>query len=202
MIRTNKIINKLFFPRILLTVILSVAMLGLGVNAISNTVRNTNAVTSQDRRLLVFIVLILFVSGFNTCNEYKKSEKFAALVASKYVKASMKNMPEMKIFQEALQNPKAMKTIANFIFNSLTNSEQRMVKDVVSKTLANINYCDTSYLTDEKISVINEKLLTKAYADILKVIQEHASVHPEFLPEIYKLMAYTDMTYIPHQRTR
>jgi len=144
------------------------------------------------------------VLGFCFCTyeKYKEAEKFSVMVARKHLRNAMKEMPDMKMFSTVLDNPKAMKSIANLISNSLRISEQEKINDIVSDTLAKLHKYQTCCLEEEELDRIYRKFFTKAREDIIKVIQGHAAVHPEFIQDIYKAMVYADMTYVVQQHTR
>ena len=202
MLKINKIAIKAILPELVLTFALSAVTLGAGVYTANKTVKTTGQITTHDKWLLTLMAFMLFYIYLDTYCRYRKVKNFSAHVARKYLRKSMKDMPEMKIFGNLLDNPKAMKNIATLIFNSLRPSEQKLVKNIVSDTLAGIKKYEKCYLEDEQLEFICKKLFVKASGDITKIIQEHASVHPEFIQNIYKSMAHTDMIYTRQQRTR
>jgi len=202
MLQTNKIISKALLPKLAITLALSFGVPATCVYVAKQKIKNSERIGNRDTWLMSLTAFLLFGLCFCTYNKYKEAEKFSTIVARKYLKESAKDMPEMKIFDRVLTNPKALTNVANLVFNSLRPSEQKMVKDIVSKALADVQKYEICYLEDEEISAISRKSFAKAREDIIKVIQGHASVHPEFVPNVYKAMAYADMTYIVQQRTR
>lgn len=202
MSKTNKIISKALLPKLVFTLALSIGVPGTCVYVANQKIKNAERIGNRDKLLMGLTAFILFGLCFCTYSKYKEAEKFSTVVARKYLKEVAKDMPEMKIFDRVLTNPKAMQNVANFVFNSLRPSEQKMVKDIVSKATTDVQKYETCYLEDEEISAISRKIFSKVREDVIKVIQGHAALHPEFVPSVYKAMAHADMTYIVQQRTR
>lgn len=206
MLKINKIAIKAILPELVLTFALSAVTLGTGVYTANKTIKTTGQITTHDKWLVTLMTFMLCCMCLDTFGQYVKIEKFSTLVARKYLKKCIKSMPDMKNFEAVLDNPKAMKSLTALIFNSLRPSERKMVNDIALKTMADFRKHENPYLEDEEIRVIGEKLFAKAYVRIMKIIRDHATVHPEFISDIYKAMAYADMTYVVQnpiqQRTR
>ena len=197
MLKTNKIITKSLLPGLLLATSFSVATVGTCVFAAKQSAQINGRNTNHDYRLMTIIALILFCIIFNTCNKYKKAEKFSMLVAKRYIKNASKDFPDLKDFDEVLTNTNAMKNIATIISNQLHSSEQKLIRDIVSDaTIKWKKYEKNKTLTKSQLFFISKKICAKACADIAQVLNRHASVHPEFLSNIYKFMAYADTTYV------
>jgi len=201
MLKTNKIITKSLLPGLLLATSFSVATVGACAFAAKKSAQINGRVTNRDYRLITLIALVLFFIIFNTCNntcnKYKKAEKFSMLVAKRYIKKASKDFPDLKDFDEVLTNPNAMRNIATIISNQLHSSEQKLIRDIVSDaTIKWKKYEKNKTLTESQLFFISKKICAKACADIAQVLNEHASVHPEFLSNIYKFMAYADTMYV------
>lgn len=197
MLKTNKIITKSLLPGLLLATSFSVATVGTCVFAAKQSAQINGRNTNHDYRLMTIIALVLFCIIFNTCNKYKKAEKFSMLVAKRYIKNASKDFPDLKDFDEVLTNTNAMRNIATIISNQLRSSEQKLIRDIVSDAMEKWEKQEkTDGITNSRLYFISKKICAKACADITQVLKEHASVHPEFLPNIYKTMAYADTTYV------
>lgn len=197
MLKTNKIITKSLLPGLLLATSFSVATVGACAFAAKQSAQINGRVTNHDYRLMTLIALVLFCIIFNTCNKYKKAEKFSMLVAKRYIKNASKDFPDLKDFDEVLNNPNAMRNIATIISNQLRSSEQKLIRDIVSDAMEKWEKQEkTDGITNSRLYFISKKICAKACADIAQVLKEHASVHPEFLPNIYKTMAYADTMYV------
>ena len=109
----------------------------------------------------------------------------------------MKEHPKIKEFESVLNNKKALKSVATMISNSLRPSEQERVLAVANELLLKTQ--NTEIKDQEKIA-----LTKKAYSEIIKIIKEHAAVHPDFINEIYAAMAYAETTFVmpTQQHTR
>jgi hypothetical protein len=109
----------------------------------------------------------------------------------------MQEHPEIKEFESVLNNKKALKSVATMISNSLRPSEQERVLYISNELLRKTQ--NTAITRQEKV------MLTKnAYSEIIKIIKEHAAVHPDFINEIYVAMARAETTFVipTQQHTR
>ena len=198
MSKTNKIILKHLLPGAIIVSISASAMLGLFGYAVTTdkapySAQNKSAVP-------VNVLIVLFGLCFILCilaDSYNTDKKFASLVARKFLKQTMQEHPEIKEFESVLYNKKALKSVATMISNSLRPSEQERVLYIANELLRKTQ--NTDITRQEKVA-----LTKKAYSEIIKIIKEHAAVHPDFINEIYAAMARAETTFVmpTQQHTR
>lgn len=206
MYEINKIAKKSVLPKLLLAMSLSVATIGAGVYVAKQNTETVDSLAKQDKWLIMFMAAILICMYIDAYKQYKSTENLLSVVARKYLKMAAKDMPEITDFDKVLAIPTAMKDITTLISNSLRPSEQKLINDIISKALAELRVCQTSDMKNEQLFVASQKIFAQARADIVKIIREHASVHPEFINDVYSAIVYADMIYIMQpkiqQRTR
>lgn len=194
MIKNNKVINSVLLPKVLLPIVLIALTTSVGVYVAQEKI-STAVHTKKPGAWLTGIVAALIVCiCMDVYSDYKKSEKFASLIARKYLKNEIKKQPELKQFQKILNDPKAMQNISSLIFNSLRPSERKCVAQIILDMRQKLKN-DRKYNLNYTESLINiKKLLNNARDEIVSVLQEHASVHPEFMRDIYSAMVSADNT--------
>ena len=186
--KRNKIISKRLLPGTLIVCLAVPAMFASFGYLAHDEIKNSSAKNNVE-----LIVLSTLMAAACACmlllpviEEYKNDYAFASHAAREYLKKEMQEHPELKTFEKVLRNPRAIRSVATMISNSLHKSEQKLVLDAIEE----MNMAET-HTKEEKIAVIEQ-----AHAKIVKIIQEHASVHPEFADEVLATMAYADTTYV------
>jgi len=117
------------------------------------------------------VIILLAVVGYF----YFKKSLNKSLVESmtKYVEKLMTYDPEMREFKDILDNPNAMKRIANFISNELPDAEQNKIASII-KEINNSKAPET---------------LQQKYDQIVAIIENYAKKYPEkFLDELYAVL--------------
>ena len=123
---------------------------------------------------LALVILWHALSLKSTANDFMLN------AAQEYMKNLMKNKPEFKDFAQVIDNPYATKYLTTVISNSLRESEQKQIVKII----------------DQTERYFEPLQLEQAYKQIEQIINEHVHLHPEFLPSIYREMAYANHTYI------
>ena len=191
MIKTNKIIRKRQLPGFIAIGLGTVLTAGLAVYSIDEEMGEKykapqdkvfNAVSLSVVWLLGMSMLLLVIFEV-----YKENYAFASHTAREFLKQEMKEHPEFKTFEKVLSNPKALRSVATMISNSLHDSEQKQVMNIVDEMAEKLPGASVQ----DKVNITKH-----AHADIIKIIQEHVAVHPEFLNEVLAAMAYADTTYV------
>ena len=196
--KTNKIILKHLLPGAIIVTVSASAMLGLfGYAATTDEVhysaQNKNAVPVNVLIVLLGLCFILCILA----DSYNTDTKFASQVARKFLKQTIQEHPEIKELESVLNNQKALKTVTTMISNSLRPSEQERILYIANELLRKTQ--NTDITGQEKVM-----LTKKAYSEIIKIIKEHAAVHPDFINEIYATMARAETTFVmpTQQHTR
>ncbi len=185
----NKIVSKKVRPQVItLSVAVIVMLICVAVlNTKSELLEQKHPATEKPVRVLN-IVVASFIAYFITCSLvplYRNANKFASKTASKYLAKLMEQNPELKQYESVLQNTDAMKRIATKISNELRDSEQKRILELVDKIELDS--------TEEQIDKIHD--------EIAKVIEEHSTVHPEFLNNVYGYLANADyMMYVKQKQ--
>lgn len=120
--------------------------------------------------LLAFIVLFYLVPT------YENGNKFAAESAKNYLTKAMKQNPKLAEYQSVLQDSTAMKNIAANIVGELRPSEQKRILQLVNQI---------------EVDATKEQL-QRVHDEIVKVIDGHSAVHPEFLEYLHSLLVGVD----------
>lgn len=189
--QTNKIIQKHFLPRALISGTIIAAIFTTGTCYGINKIQESKEVNTQSLVVYLIAVIGLLTLSAPIVYDYKNSKRFAANIAYKHIKKNMEEHPELKLFEKVLENPRALNSVATMLSNSLIDSEQKRVLDIVLATVRH-DYSSES----EEIAA-----LMKAQGKIMQILQEHASIHPEFINDLYYAMAKADATYvIPSQQ--
>ena len=185
----NKIVSKKVRPRVLaLSAAVVVMLICVAVfNKKATLLEQKHPATEKPVRVLN-IVVASFIAYFITCSLiplYRNANKFASKTARKYLAKLMEQNPELKQYESVLQNTDAMKRIATKISNELRNSEQKRILELVNK----INLDST------------EEQIEKIHKEIAKVIEEHSTIHPEFLEHVYGALVNADyMMYVKQKQ--
>ncbi len=196
MIKKNKVINNILLPKVLaLAVIISLASSAGIYMTQEKNIKNIN-ITNKSMYLLGFIALFMITAGKDVCSDYKRNTNFLSSVARKYLKKELEKHPELKQFEKVLFNRQAMQNVSASIFNGLRPSERKRVARIILEASQNLrNY--KKYGTEDVCSLkIVRTVLNDACNSIITILEEHASVHPEFIDNIYSVMANADMVYM------
>jgi len=124
----------------------------------------------------------------NLSHVYKRSSKFHAAFAKKYIIKAMEKYqsPNLAEYKSVLNNPCALNHLATAIINELTKTEQ----EEVFALFDGLN----DFSTKEQID--------KACDEIIKTIEYHDSVNPDFAGHLRAAMAHEDyLMYVKQKRT-
>lgn len=196
MIKKNKVINNILLPKVLaLTIIISLAS-GAGIYMTQEKSTKSTNTTNTNMYLLGIIALFIITAGKDVCSDYKRSTKFLSAVARKYIKQEQEKRPDLKQFEKVLSNQQAMQNVSASVFNNLRPSERKRVAQIILEASQNLrNY--KKYGTEDVSSLkVVRTVLNDACNSIITILEEHASVHPEFIDNIYSVMANADMVYM------
>lgn len=176
--KKNKIISKTLRPYVeTISVCTLVALLCFGMlnkGAISlkkeyNSIQS-NVITGANLVLIGFIAYFFLTSVLYLHNS---ANKFAIETAKKYINQKISEKPEYEQFCNVLKDPDALKRIATLVSNELNDTEQKRITEIVNRIeLAH-----------------QESQSTEAMYKIINIIEEHASVHPEFINKVYSALA-------------
>lgn len=196
MIKNNKVINKVLLPKVLSFCFLVACSSAATVYISQEKVQQDTRGIRGDHLLTGLIALLAIVFCIDVYSDYKKGEKIAMSITRKFLKQEMENNPDLKLFDQVLYNQQAMQNLSALVFNSLRPSEKKRVVQIVMHMLHSLKN-HKKYDTDnsEPLKIARE-IFNDARNQIIPVIQDHASVHPEFISNIYSAMAHADMIYI------
>ncbi len=191
---TNKIINKRLLPKTLITGILTLVLLAPATYGAVNEIKQqqANTIGLLVGAMAIFIILALLYT--QRIEAYENHYKAASRIARKYLKQQAQTRPELKQFEAVLNNPRALKAVATMISNSMTESETKQISHIIFEL-------SQYYYKTKKDTFV---ALKDAEDEIIKIVNEHASVHPEFIQEVMIAMARADSTYVvpTQQHTR
>lgn len=197
MIKNNKVINRILLPKILGFCVIVATSLGVGTTIIQDTKNHPNKqMNMQDQSLLVLMAVVIMCFGGLLFSEYKQGESFSKLVTRKYLRQIFATQPELKIFNQVLSNPQALQNVTQVIFNSLRPYEQKRIAKIISEMHKEIRICEESDANEQEEMQICKLILHNTRTDIVKILAEHASLHPEFMHDIQIALAKNDMIYI------
>ena len=184
--KMNNMILKHFLPAIIAIVITTTGASYLIGYKFSKDIKEKQAIERTTAWSPVLVLYALSLIIIPLVGSYKKTKKFAAHAAREYIVDTMKDYPDLKKFQQVLCNRKAMNHLATIISNNLRPSEQKIISDAVFNMKMQL-----PLPKDQEIALVRKTL-----NEVVKVIGEHASVHPEFIDKVYMEMARADMIYI------
>lgn len=196
MIKNNKVINSILLPRVLSLTFLISLVSGASIYVSHEKLSETVHTEKRDICLLCLVAMLIICACADVYSDYNKSTKISSLVARKYLKKEMEEHPEFKQFEKVLTNPQAMQNISALIFNSLHPSESERVVQMVFEMRQKLRDYRKYGTEDTESSKDARILLNDTRNKIVTIIQEHASVHPEFIRDIYSAVARADMIYI------
>ncbi len=182
----NKIIIKRLLPKTILTGVLALALSIPAVYATVQDVKDSTYKTPQIAFGSIMLLLALAIIVSPVVKATEQNKKVAANVARKYLRQAIQEHPELKSFEKVLCTPRALDNVATFVFNSLTESEERAV-------LRAINELTQYYYPTRKKAVM---AIQSTRDKVIKIISDHASTHPEFIQEVMIVMARADSTYV------
>lgn len=180
--KKNQIVKKYVLPRLFVIGGIGVVMTTAACGVVALTMKHNNQNTKK-ALLTIPLVGIGFVTAiviWNALSDKKYATEYTSNTFGKYIGNLMSENTEFQDFNEVLSNPQAMKYIATVISNSLRKSEQKRILEIMARA-------------EQYIDPLSAE---EAYKQIEQVIREHIQLHPEFLPSLYREMAYANHTYI------
>jgi len=190
MAQANKMILKHFLPAVIAVAITGTGALGLVSYKIyeeTKTEKGIDLRTALSPFIVLYALCLIIIPLAGT---YKKTKKFASHAAREYIIAAMKEYPELKQFQKVLSNRHAMNHLATVISNNLRPSEQEIISETVFKMKLKLPLPTRQ----------EHKLVRETLDKVVKVVEEHGLVHPEFISKVYMEMARADAAYIYSQQ--
>ena len=192
MVQANKMILKYFLPAIIAVAITGAGALGLINYKILQDVKTEKGVNLRTALSPFIVLYALCLIIIPLAGSYKKTRKFASHAAREYIIAAMKEYPELKQFQKVLSNRRAMNRLATVISNNLRPSEQKTISETVFKMKLQLPLP----IREE------QKLVRETLNKVVKIVEEHELVHPEFISKVYIEMARADATYVFSQQNQ
>ena len=130
--------------------------------------------------LVAFIAVVMVETG-------KKIDRTAARTALKYLKQLFGKKPELKQFENVLSDQKSLEEIAAYIFNNLRPSEQQDIHKIIedSHLLGSLLKLESLSGAEKTKQIMDIENLKNA---IIEKIENHATVHPEFMPGLESLL--------------
>ena len=186
-------INKataLYKAHVLSLLLLGSTILGIGV---AGVVEFSNKGASQEAQyrghfvettiavlLVAFIAVVMVETG-------KKIDNTSARTALKYLKQLFGKKPELKQFENVLSDQKSLEEIAAYIFNNLRPSEQQDIHKMIedSHLLGSLLKLESLSGAEKTKQIMDIENLKNA---IIEKIENHATVHPEFMPGLESLL--------------
>jgi len=196
MMKNNKVLNAVMLPKVLSLAVLISLVAGASVYISQEKTPETAHTPNKNICLLGLVALLVICASADIYSDYKRNENFSSLVVRKYLKKELKKHPELKLFEKNLDNPQVMQNISALVFNSLRSSEKKRVMQVILEMRQNLRDSEKYGTEDTEPLKTTKALFNDARNKIITIMQEHASVHPEFITDIYSAMARTDMIYM------
>ena len=187
--KRNKIISKRLLPVTIFVSLVIPAMFATFGYMVNDETKGRPFEANDKEFIALYTILTAICAGLlllTIVDERKSNYEFASRVAREYLKNEMMEHPEMKAFEKVLRNPRAIRSIATMISNSLRESERKIVISAINEMIKT-----ETKTREEKIAAVK-----KAQAKIVKVIQEHASTDHNFINEVYVAMARADTMYV------
>ncbi len=196
MIKSNKVINAVLLPKVLSLAVLISFVTTAGIYVTQENKPETADISVKNVCLLGLVALLIICIGADVYSDYKKHENFSSLVVRKYLKKELGKHPELKQFEKNLVNPKAMQDVSTLVFNSLRPSERKLVAQIILDVRQDLRN-NRKYGAEDIDSLKTSKVfICAARNKIVEVLKEHTAIHPEFISDIYSVMARADMIYM------
>ena len=183
-------------PKVLSLAVIISLVSGASIYVAQKEIFGNTHISKHNMCLLGLVALLVICASADVYSDYKKNENFSSLVTRKYLRKELENKPELKQFEENLDNPQAMKDVSSLVFNSLRPSERKLVTQIVLEVQKKLRDHGKYGIEDTESLKTTKVLLSDARNKIITILQEHASAHPEFIGDIYSAMAGAYMTYI------
>jgi len=183
-------------PKVLSLAVIISLVSGASIYIAQEEVFGNTHISKHNMCLLGLVALLVICASADVYSDYKKNENFSSLVTRKYLRKELENKPELKQFEENLDNPQAMQDVSSLVFNSLRPSERKRVTQIILEVQKKLRDHGKYGIEDTESLKTTKVLLSDARNKIITILQEHASTHPEFIGDIYSAMAGAYMTYI------
>ena len=183
-------------PKVLSLAVIISLVSGASIYVAQEEVFGNTHISKHNMCLLGLVALLVICASADVYSDYKKNENFSSLVTRKYLRKELETKPELKQFEENLDNPQAMKDVSSLVFNSLRPSERKRVTQIILEVQKKLRDHGKYGIEDTESLKTTKALLSDARNKIITILQEHASTHPEFIGDIYSAMAGAYMTYI------
>jgi len=179
MTQRNKIVLKRLIPFTVSIGTMAAALLSVAVWINKNPESFKQTHPTEQNPVLVFNIsciglIVCLVLG--SIPVYKRANDFAAVSVQNYLKKLIAKNPELAKYKSVLQNRESLQNIAAMISNELHDDEQKRILNAVKK----INL-DSS-----------EMEIMKTHNEIAGIINEYATVHPEFLERVHVAITSAD----------
>jgi len=146
--------------------VLSVVALNKEANSIQEKHKIDRAFMNVVNGFSVGLLALIFICC--ALAVYNNANKTASYIARKYINKH----PDFKQFDSVLNNPASMRRIATQISNELHKSEQQQVLNLIKQI---------------ELTSTNEQI-EEIYNKIVAIIEEHAKIHSEFMPNLYSVV--------------
>lgn len=205
--KQNKIAKEFFLmPHIkLAAVLLLFTGMSVSVGEFGKYYSPKNAVFhNTSESLIVALSALLMLTIY--VSDKKRAKNISGHIIRNYLKEIISENNDLKIFDSVLYDDQTMNSISTYLINTLTESERKEILNILHKMDGNIHYTKTRPNKDQSISdfkVQQQKQMKfdrfnhvkKCHAEILQIIRDHASIHPEFINEI-RYAIYTNAKHI------
>lgn len=195
--QSNKILNTFVLQKTMPALIAVVFLFGAPLSYEAAHDIKSEKVSPSNIALLAIASVTMIIWAIWGVAVYNNSKKFSDRIISKYIKQFMTKHPDLKIFDKVLYNKKAMNDVAKFLVNSMRESEQKQVLNIVHNLQRKLRVYEKYDLHDAAIHSITTKRISIAQKQILKIINNHVALHPEFAGNLYSVIAHADMIYVP-----
>ena len=176
--KRNKVISKILMPGIITTSVGMVLALSciyaLNKNAASQKKEHDmqSKVVFVANTVVIGLIAYLYVTSLLSMRKF--ANKFVNETIKKYINKEISKKPEYKQFESLLQNAAALNHISIIISNELRKSEQIRIAAIAQQ----FEFAHT------------EKQIENMFNNIIRIIDEHASIHPEFTDKIYSALIH------------
>lgn len=196
--QSNKILNTFVLQKTMPALIAVVFFCGAPLSyQVACDIKSEKHISHGNIALLSLTSVIMIIWAIWGVAVYNNGKKFSDRITSEYIKQFMTKHPDLKIFEKVLYNEKAMNDVAKFLANSLRESEQKQVLNIAHNLQRKLRVYEKYDLHDVAIRNITTKQISVAQKQILKIINNHVALHPEFTGNLYSVIAHADMIYVP-----
>ena len=192
MTKTNQIIKKGFKEHLktgllhnMLTLMVVSGVICGGAHAFNKNPKAKKVETTAEIFTYLFLLASIAVVGL----VLRADKDIASTVVHKYLRKEMNEHPELAQYKHILLNPQALEDLATFVSNSLHPSDQKQIIDIVKK-------CECGLY---KTLLDYNKTLCATRDEVIKVINNHAAMHPEFAAQLLTMVARADINYAMYE---